>query len=56
MRGLLGVGTAIPEPGEPAPHETGLVGGEGGEVEALRGESGRQARFDDHVDLGDQAA
>ncbi len=56
MRRLLGVGTALPEPGERAPHQAGLVGSEGGEVEALRGESGRQARLDDHVDLRDQAA
>ena len=35
VRGSLGVGAALAEAGDRAPHEAGLVGGEGGEVDAL---------------------
>ena len=38
VRGPLGVGAALAEARERAPHEPGLLGGEGGEVDALRGE------------------
>ena len=54
VRRPLGVRTALAEAGDRAPHEPGLVGGEGGVVDALRGERRGQARLHHDVDLGDQ--